>query len=112
MKKKKYTGILILIALELITYFWNGGVKDLESFFMIWAFISGAFLGYVFFGRPNTDLSKGALMSTFIEKMGQSTGSVSGNVKRKLYDNTLYIVFGLFFLLNLAGLIIMTLMKL
>lgn len=113
---RKYYKIIAFGIVELFSYFLFR-VKNLELFFMLWAFLSLFVLAYIFIGdskefiragntNSNRNGSQEHTQNYFAQKMGESISTEKQIPKAKKKDTTTIIILIAYLVVNILGLIL------
>ncbi|MGF7058054.1 hypothetical protein [Brassicibacter mesophilus] len=109
---KKYRTAIIFGGLEILTYFWFN-VRNLELFFMIWAFLSLSVAAYMVMNDSSAFIRAGNVgrkgydnqhtQIYFSEKTGQSVAVNNRKPKRNAQSLIPVIIVFIYFLINAVG---------
>jgi hypothetical protein len=114
---KNYTKLILCVVIEIISYFYFH-TQDLELFFFLWAAIALALIGFRFFEVDNPRKKEARLFwmnhslkgPMFRPEVMLDKEPVKTNKKKETKEqrNKTYVLLGIYFLLNLSGLLIYT----
>ncbi len=112
---KKYRTAIIFGGLEIITYFLFN-VRNLELFFMVWAFLSLSTAAYMFMNDSSIFIRAGNvgqkgydnkhIQAYFSEKMGETVSVSSKRAKKNAKSLIPVIIVFIYFLINAAGMLV------